>query len=174
MRSLIDSSGIITHVPDIIISGGQSGSDIGGLLGARAAGIATGGYAQKGLRTEYGQEPSLGSAFGLIASDGGYDVRTRLNVEMADAVVVVAYDMESPGTRLTLQLARNRPIYNVPFSPQLGGKLEPYMLIDDVRHWLRQVRPGILMVAGNRESRAKGIQRWTSEFIQRVFSLDTT
>src|SRR4051812_38794183 len=56
-------------IPDIVISGGQTGADIGALRAAKALGIATGGYAPLGWRTETGERPSLGIDYGLVESD---------------------------------------------------------------------------------------------------------
>jgi hypothetical protein len=39
-------------IPNIIISGGQTGADQGGLFAAEILKIKTGGYAPKGYRTE--------------------------------------------------------------------------------------------------------------------------
>ena len=48
-----------------IISGGQTGADLGGLEGARDAGIETGGWAPAGYRTEIGDQEELLKGFGL-------------------------------------------------------------------------------------------------------------
>ncbi|HME98544.1 MAG TPA: putative molybdenum carrier protein, partial [Terriglobia bacterium] len=48
-----------------IISGGQTGADMGGLLAARELGIETGGMAPKGWLTENGPEEVLLRSFGL-------------------------------------------------------------------------------------------------------------
>jgi Circularly permutated YpsA SLOG family len=53
-----------------IITGGQTGADQGGLRAARAAGIATGGFAPKGWATETGAAPWL-AEFGLVECEMG-------------------------------------------------------------------------------------------------------
>lgn len=156
--------------PEIIISGGQLGADCGALIGAMGLGIGTGGIAPTGFRTEDGPRPELGYLFGLVESKhASYGARTRQNVLLADAVIVVAYDFNSTGTHLTIELAREngKPLFQVPYSPHLD--LEPYNLIGDIQHWLSQCRPGILMFAGNRESKARGIEQWTAALVQRLF-----
>jgi len=52
--------------PDRIISGGQTGADLGGLVGARRIGIETGGTAPRGYKTEKGSQVDALKAFGLI------------------------------------------------------------------------------------------------------------
>lgn len=144
---------------------------MGGLLGAKAVGIATGGYAPTGWKTEKGPCTDLGSVFGLIEDKSpDYAVRTRHCVAIADAIILVAYDFESPGSALTVRLARAKPLYQVPFSPHLGAKLEPFKLVDDVKLWLHQIKPAVLMIAGNRESKAYGIEEYTKQLLLRIFA----
>ena len=49
-----------------IISGGQTGADMGALLAARDLGMESGGVAPKGWRTEDGPQETLLLSFGLI------------------------------------------------------------------------------------------------------------
>ena len=51
--------------PKKIISGGQTGADLGALVGARRVGIETGGTAPKGFRTDRGLQPVL-RQYGLV------------------------------------------------------------------------------------------------------------
>src|SRR3990167_10476371 len=95
-----------THRPDLIISGAQTGADMGGLLAAQALNIATGGYAPAGFRTENGPRPELGTIFGLIEAPlPDYASRTALNVAMSDVILIIARRFESAGTKLTARLA---------------------------------------------------------------------
>ena len=52
--------------PDKIISGGQTGADIGGLIGAKRAGIKTGGTAPRGYKTEKGPQIQSLKYLGLV------------------------------------------------------------------------------------------------------------
>jgi len=58
----------------------ESIADQGGLLGAKDAGVETGGYAPKLFLTEKGFAASL-SEFGLIDSNLSYVGRTKLNAK---------------------------------------------------------------------------------------------
>ena len=49
-----------------IVSGCQTGADLGGLEAALECGISTGGTVTKGCRTEDGEKPELISKFNLF------------------------------------------------------------------------------------------------------------
>ena len=111
------------------------------------------------------------SGFGLIESESDdYAVRTRQNCEISDAILVIALDFESPGTKLTRELARRmgKPLFQVGYSRR--DEWKPYLAVEDVRGWLNYHRPCVLMIAGNRESIAPGIEEWTRRFVTKVFS----
>src|SRR3982751_2173059 len=92
--------------PALIISGGQTGADLGGLVGARKVGIATGGTAPKGYRTDAGPQPDVLRGFGLVEHrSAAYAPRTACNVRNSDATVLFG-QLTSPGTSLTIRLCR--------------------------------------------------------------------
>ena len=70
--------------PEKIISGGQTGADMGALLAARELGIPTGGVAPKGWLTENGPQEELLRNFGLIECEE--DVRD-LSITLLDRQV---------------------------------------------------------------------------------------
>lgn len=159
-------------IPDIIVTGGQSGSDLGGLKGAVRVGIPTAGIAPKGWRTEAGPRPELGTVYGLAESKSDdYAVRTRENIALADVVILIAGDFFSAGSHLTKKLAveAQLPVFEVPY-PRLPSLENPF-LVEDMRTWLDMHKPGVVMIAGNRESKARGIERWTSDLVYRLFTL---
>ncbi len=160
-----------------VITGGQTGADAGALWGAREAGVPTGGWAPAGWMTEDGPDPTL-AEFGLREAPGAiggrrgdaYRNRTALNVIDADAVLLVG-DASSPGSRLLLRLADDDVVFHVPLDAGLLRR-------EALRDWLydeiydhRYRSPGVpfvLMVAGNRESRAPGIHDYTRELVAAV------
>ena len=88
-----------------VISGGQTGADMGGLAGARSAGIETGGTAPPDFMTDEGPNEDYLRSYGLI--EGPYDCdiypkRTQLNVLHADGTVLFG-KLTSRGTILTLK-----------------------------------------------------------------------
>lgn len=83
-----------------VISGGQTGADQGGLVAASRYGIKTGGCAPAAYKTQVGPNPLL-ECLGLRA-EGDYASRTKVNVKESDGTVIVAHDVHSPGTRVTV------------------------------------------------------------------------
>lgn len=150
-----------------VISGGQSGVDAAALRAAKAAGLGTGGWAPAGWATEYGPDPELAD-FGLEQHQGGYAARTRANVHRADMTLIVVDDAEEPltgGTSLTKRLAHEsgRPWMVVGVGKQ-GG-------VEAAVDFIGRVRPGVLNVAGPRESKAPGIGARAEAFLAEVFAL---
>src|SRR3546814_7241191 len=89
----------------LVISGGQTGADQGGLLGARDAGVRTGGTAPRDWRTEDGAAPWL-AEFGLVESQRkSYAARTRANAEAADGTVLFGNPL-SAGSALTARCCK--------------------------------------------------------------------
>jgi hypothetical protein len=85
-----------------IISGGQTGADQGGLLAGEDLGLATGGWAPLGWRTDEGPRPDLGTRFGLREDHSRYySQRTRRNVRDSDGTLIMG-DPTSPGSRFTI------------------------------------------------------------------------
>lgn len=150
--------------PKIIISGGQTGADMGGLRAAKQLGIATSGWAPKDYWTEKGSNPELGSVYSLMEHETKYDYapRTAANVEMADATVI--FGRRSPGSNLTESLCakREKPLLWLRFPiDTLTGALSAARF----RIWLAQHDPLILNVAGNRESVTPGIELAVMQFL---------
>ena len=155
----------------MIISGGQTGSDCGGLFAAQALNIATGGWAPRHFRTESGNRPELGAIYGLQESPlADYASRTALNVSISDAVLLIARRFESTGSKLTKRLAfgASKPLFEVVY-PTHDAVNRPET-VEEVRRWLNWHKPCVLMIAGNRESVAPGIEEWSRQFVIQVFS----
>lgn len=158
----------MTHKPSKIISGGQTGADIGGLEGARRVGIATGGYAPRGFKTEAGEQPEALKAFGLVElPSSNYKHRTKQNVFSSDATLIVATDPRSDGTQLTIEYCKelNKPFLMI--DPTIENQIKNQ---EAVRAFLDTYKPGVLNIAGNRESKSKGIAAKTANLIQAVLS----
>ena len=155
-----------TWVPSLIISGGQTGADRGALIAARSLGIPTGGFAPSNFWTEAGRDYELRDLCGLMEMNGGnYADRTEANVGLADAVVLICRNFESRGSLLTASIALKlrKPIICVPCGMSYESE------IPRVSRWLSEFEPQVLMVAGNRESVARGIEEWTVGFLCKLF-----
>ena len=142
-----------------IISGGQTGADLGGLLAARDLGIPTGGTAPKGWLTELGPREGLLRDFGLTECDEeGLPARTRRNVVDSSGTLLVG-NYESGGSRLTYDLAGqlNKPLFLAEFPNSTDT--------EEFRRWLELYDIQVLNVAGNRESKSPGIAEFTRNFL---------
>lgn len=154
------------HRPNKIISGGQTGADLGALVGARRVGITTGGCAPRGYKTEKGCQEQALRGFGLVAHPSEkYELRTKENIKNSDATLIISTLQDSVGTQLTIQLCEQTS--------------KPYLLINpDTKETVSQIldfieheTPLVLNVAGNRETRSPGIASKTAKIIQQVFGI---
>ena len=74
-----------------IISGGQTGADQGGLMGAKKSGITTGGWMPNGWKTQNGPDPKTAKFFKMSEhSSDKYPPRTFANIKEADATIRIA------------------------------------------------------------------------------------
>ena len=172
----------------IIRSGMQRGADCGAVFAAEKLGIKTAGFVPSRCRTESltnpGQteiHPEWILRFGLTEVSGYnyYDElkkRTVANVQAADATIIIARNMESPGTRLTIKLAAAKTpadrffkfhwdgLHNVQF--YRDGRIRD--LLGILSLWGDSVRR--INFAGNRESKAPGIEQFTTELVTEVLT----
>jgi len=155
------------HRPDKIISGGQTGADIGGLVGAERVNIKTGGYAPKGFKTEKGPQTGiLKKRFGLIEhNSANYQPRTLENIKAACATLIFSTNAESKGTRLTIQFCNKE---NKPHLLMNPSSRECENEIIDV---INRVKPRILNIAGNRETVSPGISSRVACIIEHVMRM---
>lgn len=144
-----------------IVSGGQCGADQGALEAGCALKIETGGWAPRGWLTEFGSARELLMGYGLKAHDAvGYPARTRANVRDSDGTVIFG-TLESPGSRLTWAecVKRQKPVLHI---SQFGVR---ELNLETFRLWLLNYAIQTLNVAGNRESKALGLQVFTRDFL---------
>lgn len=132
-----------------IVSGGQRGADRGALDAARAKKIPTGGFAATGYATCNGPAPELAS-YGLVEG-GTYQERTVKNVTYSDGTLIIASNMTSVGTALTIRecFSKKKPLYAI------SCRSDDYRLqsrtLDEVIEWLNRHCITTLNVAGNRD-----------------------
>ena len=148
-----------------IISGGQTGADIGALTAARELGLETGGTAPRGWMTEEGPRETVLRGFGLVEAEAeGYAPRTRANVANADGTLLIG-QYETGGSALTYITATelNKPLFHVPFSARPEEPLDE--TAKRFRSWLTQHNVKTLNVAGDRESASPGIGEFARNFL---------
>lgn len=130
-----------------VISGGQCGADLAGLVAAKEHGLETGGWAPREFRTLWGARPGL-REYGLEATTvRNYQVRTRLNVQNSDATIRFATNFATPGELCTLRAIRkfNKPYFDV----ELFTDTPTCDIIDTLQRWLEDNHVLTLNVAGN-------------------------
>lgn len=144
-----------------IISGGQSGVDRAALDAARSLGIKTGGWCPRGGRCEdtinlLEEYPELQET-----PERSYKQRTEWNVRDADATIIFQDKNISPGTALTLRIAKNT---NKPWILlQLQDDNEEALL-----RFLRGQEATVLNVAGPRESGSPGAYKQVRKLLETV------
>jgi hypothetical protein len=153
-----------------IISGGQTGADMAGLIAAKAAGIRTGGCAPKGYLTEVGPNPKLRSEYGLHQSDSDkYPKRTAENVSKSDCTIIFG-NKDTRGSALTITIcdALNKPYIVIPAS-----ETEAISKISGFIYKLKEEKNRALIVniAGNRESKNPGTEARVTKILSAVFSI---
>jgi len=140
-----------------IISGGQTGADMGGLEAAKALGLPTGGTAPKGFITELGSMKELLQSYGLVESpDEGYKSRTEANVFDSHATLILSTNCASAGTIQTFKFCeKHNRLWAIIDPDNLFSKANILKFLDTMEK--RNCK--VLNVAGNRESKSKGIQK---------------
>ena len=139
-----------------VISGGQTGVDQAGIFAAHQMGIATGGTAPKGFKTDRGPNPLL-AAFGLKEDPSAdYIPRTLKNIKNSDGTLIIYFDADTPGTRLTMKGAADKPCYKL----LLRFDLEEQAFTDWVdaqigkaAAWIVEHQIRTLNIAGHRDER---------------------
>lgn len=155
-----------------IVSGGQTGADKGALLAAYENGIATGGIAPKGWKTESGPDLTLLTKFKLTESDSSdYNVRTLKNVKTTDCTIIFS-DKKSKGSLLTENYCKenNKPFLLV---KSIGLTNEDYVTIYAFvkKLFTEKGREVFVNVAGNRESKSPGIENRVREILSKLILL---
>lgn len=148
-----------------VISGGQTGADIGGLKAAKQLSIATGGTAPRKYKTEKGSNYDLKTVYNLTESySEDYKVRTEANIRGSHATLIFATNKTSPGTKLTVSLCKknNKRFALIdPFAD--SAKTAAFEFISEVFEFYK--RDIILNIAGNRESKSSGIELQTEALL---------
>ncbi len=151
-------------LPQVIVSGGQTGVDRAALDIAMERGIPHGGWCPRGRLAEDGQVPLH---YGLQETDSSeYRVRTERNVIDSSATLVLYSAKISGGTRLTLKFAREhrRPWLSIDLS-----RTDWAAELNRARMWLNDCRPTVLNVAGPRESSVAGVGGRAAGFLRELF-----
>ncbi len=151
-----------------IISGGQTGSDRAALDAAIESGMEYGGSIPRGRLAEDGQIDPIKYADLTELESDSYLVRTRKNVEDADATLAFTNGALTGGTQKTIEFAKEfrKPYLHVNFQAISADQAAA-----EIAKWLNMIHPGVLNVAGPRESGSPGIYSKVYEVLKMVFQI---
>ncbi len=163
---------------ELVISGGQTGADITGVMVAQSFGIKTSGWLPKGWRTLDGPKPEYAKLYGMKEhSSSGYKERTWDNVLWADGTMRFASNLSSPGEKCTLNAikAHGKPHFDVEFDAW-SGRLKDWKAPDSRMHylaakWIEDNNIKILNIAGNSHQTYIGIEGSTRMFLTYMFRM---
>ena len=142
-----------------IVSGGQTGADIGALDAAIRCQVPHGGWCPKGRRQELGRTVSRRYQLREMHSPL-FSRRTEANVVDSDATLILTFGSLTGGSLRTRGFAEKhgKPCLHL----DVEG-VERVEVVERVEGWLRRHFTDnmriTLNVAGNRESGAPGLQR---------------
>lgn len=150
-----------------VISGGQTGVDLGALFAARDCGLITGGHAAKGFLNENGHvDKGSQISLGLQDLNLTYSQRTLRNIQTSIKTLIIFQNILSSGTQLTYKYTENenKPcfLFHMTYDQGLytAQKHNLLLFLEDA---------ATLNVAGNRESVAPGIQKYTYKMLCATF-----
>lgn len=146
-----------------IVSGGQTGVDRAALDVALALDIPCGGWCPRGRRAEDGPIPAR---YPLRETEGTtYTERTRRNVALGDATMVLTLGRLDRGTRATIRHAESLG------RPCLVVNLRDGPASEAAADWLRSRGIRTLNLAGPRESSAPGIHDAAFAYLDRLLEI---
>ena len=148
-----------------IVSGMQTGADAGGLLAAELFSIKTGGWVPKGCKTERGPKPEYIERFGLWETNtDNYVPRTMSNAKLGDGTIRFAFDFDSKGEICTLNACQKYK------KPVIDVDVEEPRPVQEVVEWIKSNKIATLNVAGNRESKYPGMEKFVVKYLSEVFT----
>jgi hypothetical protein len=145
-----------------VVSGGQTGVDLGALDAAIDLGIPYGGWCPRDGQNEDGPIPEV---YGLRRHRGGRLARTKANVRDSDATLVLTWGKPTGGTAQTIKAAKadGKPFLVVDFLAENDPR--------EVADWLTGQEVRTLNVAGPRASTVPVAYQVAREFVRAVLSL---
>lgn len=149
-----------------VLSGGQCGADLAGLITAKKFGIPTGGWIPKGFITQLGKHPEYAELYNIQEhSSPLYPPRTFQNAKESDGTIRFAYDLNSAGEKCTLKaiLQYKKPYIDV----NLHNSIPHQEVVD----WIITNNIQILNIAGNSEKTYGGITFVVQEYLEEIFKL---
>jgi len=147
-----------------IISGGQTGADRAALDAGMESGFPVGGCCPAGRMAEDGP---IDLRYPLKEIEGGYESRTKRNVEDADGTVVFYEGYLHGGTEKTVNFCKESAKPHTIIDIDLAGV---DAAIHKILSFVDDYKIRVLNVAGPRQSHCPYIYRYVKNTIQRVIA----
>lgn len=157
----------------LIVSGGQTGADRGGLDAALDLGMGHTGWCPRGRRSEDGIIPIYYKLRETESS--GYEERTLRNVQISDGTLIfVGHEPPHPtqAWRGGSGLTRGYCVDERKPYVALNAFTSTSNLIACIKSFLQRYQPVSINIAGNRESKAPGIQEIVRNVLYTVLKED--
>jgi hypothetical protein len=150
-----------------IISGGQTGADRAALDAGTESGFPIGGSCPAGRMAEDGP---IDLAYPLVETEGGYESRTRKNVEDSDGTVVFFKGYLHGGTEKTVafckELAKPHTMVDIELVPA-------DVAVDKVLSFVADYKIRVLNVAGPRQSHCPSIYTYVKHTMRSLLAKST-
>lgn len=148
-----------------IISGGQTGADITGLIIAKKHGFVTGGNIPKGCVTLDGLKPEYIQLFDMKeTTTTDYPTRTKLNVIESECTIWFGEKRFSAGKLCTFKHIRK---YN---RPSIDIDINDFLPVDELYDWIVSNKFEIINIAGNSETKNNNISVKVGNYLDSLFT----
>lgn len=160
-----------------IISGFQTGADIGAIKAAKDNAVETGGWIPKGYKTLDGSRPTYADLYNAKQhSSANYASRTWDNILDSDGTLRIAGNFNSAGEKCTLNgiKAHCKPYCDLNVADWIGLSREDKVSLVGkiIFSWILKNKIQILNVAGNSEKTYPGIEAITYEVVEILLKTD--
>lgn len=149
-----------------IISGAQTGVDRAALDIALRKNVPCGGWCPKGRKAEDGIIPKLYPVHAL--KEGGYDERTKKNVQDSDGTIIIYFGKPSGGTEKTLLCCLNEEKLYLLLD---GQEVDTPRAAQRIIEFVHTLAGGTLNFAGPRASEEPRAYEYTSVVINKFLQL---
>jgi len=155
-------------VPNKLITSGQTGVELGALVGAKSVGISTGGTAPRGFITERGaQESVLKEQFQLVPHPQVCpSFCLKDNIDKSDITLIFSVKPHSKRIRQAIELCVEKEQKHLIVDIMLDDSY------NSVQRFLTEHNPMTINIIGNQESTVPGIAIKSRDFIKDLFKVN--